>query len=390
MISGSDGRDQCLASVVVPAYNGEDHIGRCLNSLCEQTLDDIEIIVVDDGSKDNTRQVAESVLSSSGRSYKIVSQSNQGVSVARNRGLEMSSGKYVLFLDCDDYLHPSCLSKVVDMAESTGSEIVFCGYDYVSETGEIVRAYTSRYRYLDGPTPGPEVLVSVFLENVSVWTGNTIYRKGFLDMYNLRYTKGRILAQDVEFEFKALFHARSVSSVNEVLSFYLQRPSSVTSTVSLPKRFIGIDVLFAVREHFTQWICQHTPSGSALAYEVEDVSVGEADLLGDSGSLDCSLRGDSNLDLLPLQVQALEYLDKYMIPLGLAGVFGSLSSEGYPKRELKKILEDRPEFVEALGKFERIPEANLSFRRALQVRLLQHFPYVYFIVCRIVGIIRGL
>ena len=371
MISGSDGRDQCLASVVVPAYNGEDHIGRCLKSLCEQTLDDIEIIVVDDGSKDNTRQVAESVLSSSGRSYKIVSQSNQGVSVARNRGLEMSSGKYVLFLDCDDYLHPSCLSKVVDMAESTGSEIVFCGYDYVSETGEIVRAYTSRYRYLDGPTPGPEVLVSVFLENVSVWTGNTMYRKGFLDKYNLRYTKGRILAQDVEFEFKALFHARSVSSVNEVLSFYLQRPSSVTSTVSLPKRFIGIDVLFAVREHFTQWICQHTASSSALAYEVEDVSVGEA-------------------DLLPLQVQALEYLDKYMIPLGLAGVFGSLSSEGYPKRELKKILEDRPEFVEALGKFERIPEANLSFRRALQVRLLQHFPYVYFIVCRIVGIIRGL
>ena len=64
-----------------------------------------------------------------------------------------------------------------------------------------------------------QVLVSVFLENVSAWTGNTIYRKGFLDKYNLRYTKGRILAQDVEFEFKALFHARSVSSVNEVLSF---------------------------------------------------------------------------------------------------------------------------------------------------------------------------
>jgi len=353
----------CIISVVVPAYNGEKYIRRCIGSLCEQNLDGLEIVVVDDGSTDNTAEVAESLLSTSGRSYKVVSQPNKGASAARNRGLEIARGQYIMFLDCDDYIDSNCLVSLLRLAESEDSDVVFCGYDYVSEEGEVLVSYDSRYRYLEGPTPGPEVLISVFLENVSVWTGSTMYRKELLDRYNLRYTVGRTIAEDLEFEFKALFHAKLVSSFNESLSFYVQRPTSLTSTVDLLKRFQGMDALFDVRRYFVEWVS------------------------GDP-SLELGGENDNPASEVLLQREALKYLETYMIPVSLAGVFGSVSKDGYPRDKLRDMLKSRSDFTTALRSFSPAPHANKASRRALQVRLLQYTPSFYFAICRVVGLLR--
>ncbi len=122
----------------------------------------------------------------------------------------------------------------------------------MSETGDVLRPYSSRHGYLEETSAGPDVLCDVFTEKVGVWPGSMIFRKEFLAAYGVRFTKGRVIAEDLEFEFKALFHARQVSSVNEPLFFYVQRTGSVTGTVDLLKRFSGMDVLFTLLDYFVE------------------------------------------------------------------------------------------------------------------------------------------
>ena len=370
----SPGKGEYLVSVVVPAFNAERHISTSLESLCRQTLAGFEVIVVNDGSADKTASAAEAILSASPLSYRVLSQSNQGVSAARNLGLDAARGKYVMFLDSDDYLDPSCLSKLAATAESNQSDIVFCGCDFVSETGEMLRPYSSRHGYLGEATAGPDVLCDVFTERVGVWPGSMIFRKEFLATHDVRFTKGRVIAEDLEFEFKALFHASRVSSVNESLFYYVQITGSVTGTVDLLTRFQGMDVLFTLLEYFVECNQVHKQQHQAdlQARAQADTDVGGAFLRS----------------ILESEARAIECLRTYMIPVSLAGTFGSLAADGYPSNKLREILVRRSDFRRALSQFTPVAEANLAFRRKLQVQLLRYMPFAYFIACRIRGRLR--
>jgi len=120
--------------------------------------------------------------------------------------------------------------------EQSGADMAFCGHDTVSEDGAVIRPYSVRYSYLPRPAPGVEALVEVMREKILPWTGSTIYRKRFLDEMGLRYTEGRTYAEDIEFIWKAMFYATKVASVNQVLSYYVQRAGSATGT-ALMRRF---------------------------------------------------------------------------------------------------------------------------------------------------------
>lgn len=100
-----------LISVVIPAYNASDFLEQCLDSLCMQTLDDFEVIIVDDGSTDSTASIADSFQHVDER-FRLVRTENGGVSKARNRGIEISEGKYITFVDADDALHPEALASM--------------------------------------------------------------------------------------------------------------------------------------------------------------------------------------------------------------------------------------------------------------------------------------
>ena len=116
-----------LVSVIVPAYNAEKYIMDCLFSVISQTYIYLEIIVIDDGSKDDTSKICEQMRKKDQR-IKTLRQKNQGVEAARNKGLEMSSGKYVVFLDSDDMLHPLFLEKTLNRLIKTGADIVGCNF----------------------------------------------------------------------------------------------------------------------------------------------------------------------------------------------------------------------------------------------------------------------
>lgn len=120
-------------SVIIPAYNAQATLKRCINSVIQQTLDEhIEIIVVNDGSSDGTAEIVEHLMGmwpTKGRCIKLFSQENQGVSIARNKGIELSSGDFIAFLDADDYWHPQKLEIVLPHMESNNISVM--GHSYI-------------------------------------------------------------------------------------------------------------------------------------------------------------------------------------------------------------------------------------------------------------------
>jgi GT2 family glycosyltransferase len=323
------------ASVVVSAYNSGTYMHAALRSLVEQTIDDLEIVVIDDGSTDGTAEIARDLLGSSNRAWRVVSQTNAGVSAARNHGFSISTGQYLMFLDADDYLHPECLSALIQAMEDMGADMAFCGHDAVTEDHVLVRPYTNRYSYLSESASGVQSLVDLMRERILPWTGSTAYRRSLLDSTSLKYTEGRTYAEDIEFIWTAMFRTGKVACVKRVLSFYVQRAGSTTGTAAI-KRFQGLDVLFSLLDLFSH----EDPNNPAAT---------------------C--------------------LRTYRLPVDITGLFGALAGKGIRIPKLLSILRQEPRYLEALRRFRPDPKANLPARRAAQVRAFSRYPMAYLLLC---------
>jgi len=219
-------------SVIVPAFNVEGYIQRTLRSVIDQEFKAIELIVVDDGSTDGTLSRIRDVLENVPVRHHVLRQHNQGVSAARNRGLDVAAGEFVYFLDGDDVIEPTCLSKLYERASSHNVDAVFCGFDHVDEYGRCLRTYLDAHMYIEGVVPGRDALIMQLTQRIWIWTASALWRTALLREYKIRYPEGCTLGQDQVFIMKALLHARAVTSVREVLAHYVQRPNSVTKVAS--------------------------------------------------------------------------------------------------------------------------------------------------------------
>lgn len=128
--------DSYLISIIVPVYNVELYISNCLDSLICQTYKNIEIIIVNDGSMDNSINICNKYSFNDNR-IKIISQDNQGLSAARNNGLKHVKGNYFMFVDSDDMLESNCIEKLVDFAKNNVCDFVCCGTTYMSDDDNI-------------------------------------------------------------------------------------------------------------------------------------------------------------------------------------------------------------------------------------------------------------
>lgn len=124
-----------LISVIIPSYNAQAYIEEAITSVLEQTLGDFELLVIDDCSRDETRQIVASFEKRDKRVHLIENKENVGVARTRNRGLSLCKGQYVAFLDSDDYWKPEMLEKMVARAQESGADIVYCSYELVDEQG---------------------------------------------------------------------------------------------------------------------------------------------------------------------------------------------------------------------------------------------------------------
>ena len=114
-------------SVIVPFYNIEQYVSYCLDSILAQTFRDFELICINDGSKDGTRELLDAYAEKDSR-VKVIHQENQGVSAARNNGLQLAAGKYIAFIDGDDAVTPEYLEILYSEAEKSGADFAFCDY----------------------------------------------------------------------------------------------------------------------------------------------------------------------------------------------------------------------------------------------------------------------
>lgn len=126
----------CQISVIVPVYNVEKYLNRCVDSILAQTFTDFELILVDDGSPDRCGKICDEYAAKDGR-IKVVHQKNAGVSAARNAGLQIAKGDYVTFVDSDDYCGKDFLQELVDVSKSTGADWVQSGYKICNDCGEM-------------------------------------------------------------------------------------------------------------------------------------------------------------------------------------------------------------------------------------------------------------
>src|SRR5471030_870825 len=113
-------------SIITPVYNVERCIEKTINSIINQSSKNFELLLIDDGSKDRSIEIAENLLINSDVNYRIISQENGGVSVARNKGIKEAKGEYICFLDSDDYIHKEYIKLMYEKASTCNCDLVFC------------------------------------------------------------------------------------------------------------------------------------------------------------------------------------------------------------------------------------------------------------------------
>lgn len=120
-------------SVIIPVYNEEKHLGQCLSSISNQTLKEIEVIIVDDGSNDNSLSIAEEFQKTNSFPTRIIRQENTGAGAARNQGLDLAKGEFIKFVDADDFLYNDTLEKMYNLAKKNDADIIRGNFTLISD-----------------------------------------------------------------------------------------------------------------------------------------------------------------------------------------------------------------------------------------------------------------
>lgn len=206
-------------SVIVPVYNVDKYIRRCIASLVKQTLQGIEIIIVDDGSTDNSETIIKEYMKYN-EQIKYFRKENGGLSDARNYGLKFASGEYVAFLDSDDYVEADMYEKMYKKALKEDSDMVECNFYWTYGRYGGKNKKDIGYRYY-----GKQEM----FETGRVVAWNKLYKKSILDKANVKFPKG-LQYEDVEFFYKMIPYLENVSFVKQPMVHYVQRKKSIINT----------------------------------------------------------------------------------------------------------------------------------------------------------------
>lgn len=222
-----------MVSVIIPAHNVERYIEVTLKSVLDQTFRDFEIIVVNDGSTDDTESVAKRVLKGGDIPFRVISQTNKGVSVARNMGMVYSKGRYIKFLDADDILKADGLGILVEVCEKNDLAFCFGKQDVVDRKGAKIYTYDQMY-FVDWDFADYKTALKGFLMGLFHISCNTaIFRRDILEKYSLIFTPGARFGEDIEFVAKYIFFAKKIAFAKEVICDALLRFDSSTKTSNL-------------------------------------------------------------------------------------------------------------------------------------------------------------
>lgn len=225
--------EDILVSVIVPAYNAEKYIAFCLDSIISQTHKNLEIIVVDDGSTDNTGKICDEYATKDSR-IKVIHQENKGLSGARNAALDIMTGDYISFIDSDDYIEPQTMELLLFDSIEYNSEIVIFDSIDTAEIKFVEHAVTNNIR-----TYKSDFLLNNidYLENCES-ACTRFYRSSVFK--NLRFPLGKYY-EDSSIAYKTIELADNVSFTDAKLYYYYLTPNSIMRSSFTKKNFDIID-----------------------------------------------------------------------------------------------------------------------------------------------------
>lgn len=209
-------------SIIVPVYNTERFLRKCLDSLVNQTMDDYEIIIVNDSTPDHSQAIIEEYAARYDF-VKYIIKPNGGISDARNEGLKHASGEYIGFIDSDDYVLTDMYEKMIQKAESEDFDIVCCDMTYVYQDGKRMRVSSHIEEDLHDEKAIRESMTVIY---PAPW--NKVYHRRLFD-HGIRFTKG-VWYEDMEFLYRIYPYIHSIGTVKEPFNEYVQHPGAITST----------------------------------------------------------------------------------------------------------------------------------------------------------------
>ena len=280
-------------SIIVPVYNVEQYLDRCMESLLNQTLKDIEIILVDDGSPDNCPQMCDEYANKDSR-VKVVHKANAGLGYARNSGLDVASGEYVAFVDSDDYVELDAYQTMYNEAVRVNADYVCCGYKRIAH-GKCVWEYRGIPKNKIQTIKEQDcykILAGMLCDNKSqglyrhydfaVWHG--IYRMSLIDLHNIRFCSERdYISEDIIFHIFLIPCCNVVRVIPKALYNYCMNEGTLTTkykegrldaVLKLYDYIIGLISKLQI-EHGIADLLRHNAKGllldkifSTIAYEV--------------------------------------------------------------------------------------------------------------------------
>ena len=244
--------NQPLVSIILPVYNAQNHLARCVGSICAQTYRNIEIIILNDGSKDQSLPVCEEFRQKDPRIL-LVDKANSGVSDTRNLGLKLASGKYVEFVDSDDYLDPDFTERLVAAAEENEADFVIAPYKMVIPAGaskpeqvldkiqdelgvmSVARPPEVReYGFLPAGVYDKDTFALRLMDKPAsyfysvLW--NKLYRRDILTGNDIQFVSEMRWAEDLVFNLRYIQYAERFVAIDKPGYYYVQNPQSICHT----------------------------------------------------------------------------------------------------------------------------------------------------------------
>lgn len=225
-------------SIIVPVYNVENYLAKCLGSLVNQTHQNVEILVVNDGSRDNSGEIIKSFEDKYPDKIKAFTKDNGGLSDARNFGIDRATGDYIGFVDSDDYVTETMFEEMLHLAQKHRAEIVICNIQKVDENGSVTQKLTQI------PNMPEKIKLedhfSVF-SDISYFACNKLFKK---ELFNQKRFKKGVHFEDIQLIPQLLLECETIAQTQNFHYQYLERTDSITKTHTEK----GLDILKAVQD----------------------------------------------------------------------------------------------------------------------------------------------
>ena len=229
-------------SIIVPIYNAEKYLSKCINSLINQTKKEIEIILINDGSTDRSEEIINNYRD---ERIKYFKNENQGIGKTRNFGIEKATGKYLMFVDSDDYLKEDACEILFKKAEKEKLDLVICNYykvDEETDKKEIIEIKEFKNTKLKD---NKELLLNV---NLAPW--NKLYKRDLIKKNKIKFVEN-LKYEDAPFVVETMDKAKRIGQVTEALNYYVIHKNSET-TIRDNKVFDIIEIVDKIRKYFSK------------------------------------------------------------------------------------------------------------------------------------------